>query len=212
MTRAYQTRAALDTEGVNRLFAVVGHPMRVQLVMAWATARGETSPGEVARSVSGRLGTIAYHVRYLAQHGCLRLTRTVPVRGAALHLYVLSETVEAFVPLVRLVALEDQENAPIETGKALSHPLRLRILLELAGSDRDLTPTELTVFLGAKLGDVSYHVRALAKFGCIEMTRLQPARRSVTHHYELVSGVRDALVLASAAINAPAAPADRPRS
>lgn len=76
---------------------------------------------------------------------------------------------------------------PIETLedprliKALSHPLRVRILALL--EERTASPVKLADLLGADLGVVSYHVRRLEQFGLIELVKETPRRGAVEHHY-----------------------------
>src|SRR5204862_7829579 len=51
--------------------------------------------------------------------------------------------------------------------KAISHPLRVRILAML--QERTASPSQLSEWLGATLGTTAYHVRALHKLGLIEL-------------------------------------------
>lgn len=65
--------------------------------------------------------------------------------------------------------------------KAVSHPLRIAILEMLAGEIR--SPNELTKALDRRLGDTSYHVRALVKAECIELVDTQAVRGATEHFY-----------------------------
>jgi DNA-binding transcriptional ArsR family regulator len=65
--------------------------------------------------------------------------------------------------------------------KAMSHPLRVRILALL--DERTASPVELAGWLGATLGTVSYHVRTLQRMGLIELVRQTRVRGAVEHHY-----------------------------
>ena len=65
--------------------------------------------------------------------------------------------------------------------KALSHPLRVRILALL--DERAASPVELAGWLGATLGAVAYHVRTLERIGLIELVRETRVRGAVEHHY-----------------------------
>jgi DNA-binding transcriptional ArsR family regulator len=65
--------------------------------------------------------------------------------------------------------------------KALSHPLRVRILAIL--EERTASPVQLANLLDASLGVVSYHVRTLERFGLIKLVRTTPVRGAVEHHY-----------------------------
>src|SRR3954452_11609345 len=65
--------------------------------------------------------------------------------------------------------------------KAMSHPLRVRILALL--EERAASPVELAGWPGATLGTTAYHVRALPRPGLIELTRDTWVRGAVEHHY-----------------------------
>lgn len=66
--------------------------------------------------------------------------------------------------------------------KAMSHPLRARVL-RLLVERGVLSPTELSRALGAKLDDVSYHVRRLEELECIELVKTRPVRGALEHFY-----------------------------
>jgi len=65
--------------------------------------------------------------------------------------------------------------------KAMSHPLRVRILALL--DERAASPVELAGWLGATLGKTAYHVRTLERIGLIELVRETRVRGAVEHHY-----------------------------
>jgi DNA-binding transcriptional ArsR family regulator len=65
--------------------------------------------------------------------------------------------------------------------KAMSHPLRVRILALL--DERRASPVELADILEASLGTVSYHVRTLHNLGLIELVDETRVRGAVEHHY-----------------------------
>ena len=54
--------------------------------------------------------------------------------------------------------------------KAMSHPLRVRILALL--DERVASPVELAGWLDATLGTVAYHVRTLERMGPVSYTHL----------------------------------------
>jgi DNA-binding transcriptional ArsR family regulator len=68
-----------------------------------------------------------------------------------------------------------------ELEKALSHPLRARILEELR--NRAASPRELAVVTGESVGTMSYHVKTLAKCGCLELVDSKPQRGTVEHFF-----------------------------
>src|SRR5687767_8317760 len=65
--------------------------------------------------------------------------------------------------------------------KAMSHPLRVRILAML--DERTASPNELAGWLGASLGTVAYHVRTLFQLDLIELVDETRVRGAVEHHY-----------------------------
>jgi DNA-binding transcriptional ArsR family regulator len=65
--------------------------------------------------------------------------------------------------------------------KALSHPLRTRILQLL--SEGVASPNEMAKALGEPLGNVSYHVRILLAHECIELVETKPRRGALEHFY-----------------------------
>lgn len=65
--------------------------------------------------------------------------------------------------------------------RALAHPLRVRILAAL--EERRASPVELAGALGASLGTVAYHVRALHALGLVELVGERRVRGAVQHFY-----------------------------
>jgi DNA-binding transcriptional ArsR family regulator len=65
--------------------------------------------------------------------------------------------------------------------KALAHPLRVHILTIL--NERMASPNELSKELEEGLSQVSYHVKVLKDFECIEMVKTEPRRGAVEHYY-----------------------------
>jgi DNA-binding transcriptional ArsR family regulator len=65
--------------------------------------------------------------------------------------------------------------------KALSHPIRVRVLALL--EERMASPVELAEVLGVSLGSVSYHVRNLHRLGLIELKKETRRRGAIEHHY-----------------------------
>jgi DNA-binding transcriptional ArsR family regulator len=68
-----------------------------------------------------------------------------------------------------------------QLAKALAHPLRVRILTEL---NRGISsPNQLAQELDEPLGNVSYHVKTLLEYACIELVKTEPRRGAVEHFY-----------------------------
>lgn len=65
--------------------------------------------------------------------------------------------------------------------KALAHPLRVRILNIL--DERTASPVEIARELDMPLGNVSYHVRMLAKLGLIKIVGRRQRRGAIEHFY-----------------------------
>ncbi|HYP55094.1 MAG TPA: helix-turn-helix domain-containing protein [Solirubrobacterales bacterium] len=70
-------------------------------------------------------------------------------------------------------------------AKALAHELRLEILDVLIA--RVASPNELAKELGEGLSQVSYHVKVLKDYGCIELVKTEPRRGAVEHYYRATS-------------------------
>lgn len=70
-----------------------------------------------------------------------------------------------------------------QLAAAMSHLTRARVLTIL--NDRVASPREISEEIGEALNNVAYHVKILAKLGCIEMVRTEPSRggRVVEHFY-----------------------------
>lgn len=68
-------------------------------------------------------------------------------------------------------------------AKAYSHPIRIQVLNRL--SDGPASPKVMADEFQAPLGNVSYHVRHLAKLGLIELVATTPRRGAVEHTYRL---------------------------
>ena len=66
-------------------------------------------------------------------------------------------------------------------AKALSHPMRARILGIL--DERVASPNEIAEMIDERLPNVSYHVRALLDLGCIELVDTAQRRGAIEHYY-----------------------------
>ena len=69
-------------------------------------------------------------------------------------------------------------------AKALSHPMRARILAIL--NERVASPNEIAEMIDERLPNVSYHVRALLDLGCIELVDTAQRRGAIEHYYRAV--------------------------
>ncbi|MFN8162423.1 MAG: winged helix-turn-helix domain-containing protein [Solirubrobacterales bacterium] len=68
-----------------------------------------------------------------------------------------------------------------QLAKALAHPLRVRILTSLQKGIS--SPNQLAQELGEPLGNVSYHVKTLLEYNCVELVKTEPRRGAVEHFY-----------------------------
>jgi DNA-binding transcriptional ArsR family regulator len=66
--------------------------------------------------------------------------------------------------------------------RALSHPLRIRILAIL--DERTSSAVEIARTLRADLGVVAYHIRTLHRLGLIELVRETPRRGAIQRFYQ----------------------------
>jgi DNA-binding transcriptional ArsR family regulator len=69
-------------------------------------------------------------------------------------------------------------------AKALSHPMRTRILAIL--NERVASPNEISEIIDERLPNVSYHVRALLDLGCIELVSTAQRRGAIEHYYRAI--------------------------
>jgi DNA-binding transcriptional ArsR family regulator len=65
--------------------------------------------------------------------------------------------------------------------RALAHPLRARILVEL--EKQPASPSQIAEVVGESVGVVSYHVRVLAEAGLAELVGTVPKRGALQHFY-----------------------------
>src|SRR4029453_12945994 len=69
-------------------------------------------------------------------------------------------------------------------AKALSHPMRARILMIL--NERVASPNEIAGMIDERLPNGSYHVRALEELDCIELVSTAQRRGAIEHYYRAV--------------------------
>jgi DNA-binding transcriptional ArsR family regulator len=70
-------------------------------------------------------------------------------------------------------------------AKALSHPMRTRILAIL--NERVASPNEIAEMIDERLPNVSYHVRALLELDCIELVSTAQRRGAIEHYYRALT-------------------------
>lgn len=87
----------------------------------------------------------------------------------------------------------------IDNAKALSHPLRVRILETLAENEPS-SPARLSIALDEPLGNVSYHFKTLLEYGMVECVATKPVRGALEHFYARTPAVLDS-VTESQALN-----------
>src|SRR4051795_11934298 len=77
------------------------------------------------------------------------------------------------------------ETSEARIAKALAHPLRARILQRLG--EREARPGGVAPPLDAPLGVISYHVRMLREYECVELVRTEPRRGALQHFYRAIA-------------------------
>jgi DNA-binding transcriptional ArsR family regulator len=73
--------------------------------------------------------------------------------------------------------------------KALSHPLRWRILETLG--EGPASPAMIATELGEPLGNVSYHVKILLQHDAVELVETRAVRGALEHVYRAAGGLGD---------------------
>lgn len=69
--------------------------------------------------------------------------------------------------------------------KAVAHPIRREILRRLeANPNGGMSPKMFADVLDQPLGDVSYHIRALADAGVLKLVNTKPRRGALEHFYK----------------------------
>lgn len=76
----------------------------------------------------------------------------------------------------------DQHSDSHALINALKHPLRRQILRAIP-QDETTSPRELADLLEKPLGDLSYHVRVLARCGALELVGEKQVRGTMQHFY-----------------------------
>ncbi len=76
-----QASATID----HRLVKALAHPLRMRILTLLDLK--VASPSDLAEELGEPLGNVSYHVRFLANLGCLELVKTTPRRGAVEHHY-----------------------------------------------------------------------------------------------------------------------------
>jgi len=76
-------------------------------------------------------------------------------------------------------------NVDQRLAKAMSHPLRVRILAYL--DERVGSPNEISKALGERLANVSYHVKVLLDWGCLELVDTAQRRGATEHYYRSIA-------------------------
>ena len=81
--------------------------------------------------------------------------------------------------------VRDDDPQSHKRTKALSHPVRVRILERL--KQGPASPSELSGMLGTPLGATAYHVRTLRQLGLVELVREERRGGAIEHYYRATS-------------------------
>lgn len=68
----------------------MGHPYRAEILRHFLST-GTATPSDIAAALRLPLGTVSYHVRFLADRGIVRLAGRTQRRGAVAHHYQLTD-------------------------------------------------------------------------------------------------------------------------
>jgi DNA-binding transcriptional ArsR family regulator len=86
-------------------------------------------------------------------------------------------------------------------GRDPFHPMREAIIWEMDSAAGPMSPSELAEIFKEEIGNVSYHVKALATAGVVTLDHTKPARGAVQHFYVLADGVVVSLTEEAAALD-----------
>lgn len=75
----------------------------------------------------------------------------------------------------------NQTSHDARLAKAMSHPLRFRILEAL--NETEASPSDIAEELNEPIGNVSYHVKVLESCQAIELVATKPVRGALEHFY-----------------------------
>jgi DNA-binding transcriptional ArsR family regulator len=78
----------------------------------------------------------------------------------------------------------NRRDLPTDVAKALSHPLRQRLLLMY--NQAPASPSDVAQRLGEPLGNVAYHTKQLVEHGCLELVDTSKRRGGMKHTYRAV--------------------------
>lgn len=81
-----------------------------------------------------------------------------------------------------MASKKDKEPSNADLIAVLKHPLRIRILQRLADGST-ASPNRLSQEFDEPLGNVSYHVKTLLEYNCVELVKTEPRRGAVEHFY-----------------------------
>jgi DNA-binding transcriptional ArsR family regulator len=81
-----------------------------------------------------------------------------------------------------MTTTRDRSSVDLRLHKALSHPLRQRILQQLVERG-PASPKQIACALEEPLGNVSYHVKMLREFDCVELVETRQRRGAIEHFY-----------------------------
>lgn len=71
----------------------------------------------------------------------------------------------------------------VQLSKALANELRAEIFTLLAETGAPMSPKEMALDLGARVGNVSHHCRQLVRYDCAELVDEQRRRGATEHFY-----------------------------
>jgi len=184
----------------------VAHPERLCILHELRAGKPVSAPLHAKRNPAAQQNRAAHHLRTLVDVGAAEpkaadFFDTTPGKRHKLygfkgkHTGRLRDLLDVSTGAMLIVNPEGGEAVPFEMGdvdlvaigKALSHPMRLRMIGDLR-SEGDWSPTTWAKANGETLGDCSYHFKQLAKFEVAKVAWTEKRRGAVEHFYELTAG------------------------
>ncbi|MBS1895342.1 MAG: helix-turn-helix transcriptional regulator [Actinobacteria bacterium] len=194
------------TDSVVGCGLALAHPERLAILRELRAGRYVSGRLYAERNPSARQNRAAYHLRTLVGVGAAEPTVADPfdhtTRGRRHKLYVfegettgrLGDLLDVSSGSLMVVDPKGGEAVPFKLkdhelmaiGKAISHPMRLRMIRDLRG-DGDWSPTTWASANGETLGDSSYHFKQLARFKVAKVAWTEKRRGAVEHFYKLTA-------------------------
>jgi hypothetical protein len=197
-------------DDILRVGQALRHPVKVALIDRLRTG-STTSPARFAGHDRSYVSTAAYHARSLRKLGVLTISTVRPIRGSEEHFHALDGPLAGHVRALlgalkgQLIVVDVEGETTvfnledwqvIRVARAIAHPMRLAIIRDLRAGDEVCSPSIWAERHGEKLGNTSYHFKALAKLGVSSMCGTRRRRGAIEHLYEMKGPLATAVLAA----------------